>query len=273
MAMKIETRELQPILAETQSAEGYALGLNGVLKGYADEMKLSYLNSGTGATVKIGAGILLWQGKRIYTDSEGLSFDVPLQTASNQKYDIYLRIDMAQPDNVTAEYVATGAFPAGYVTDDLFNNFRNGVNYVLLGNFINTVTGIIQVTQTVGYAEIIIPPQTREVILWEGNAAEGATLELEDDPKNYAYLIMEMNFGQRIAIITALSGDYSVAYGSIYTMDDTKFVTNALTITRVTDLTWKLTFGRTIGHMFDGNHNAKSARGMVRLIGVGWRNF
>lgn len=166
MACNVETLAGKPILSEVADAGAYGSRLEGYIIGYRNECKLSYI----GSTLTMGSGVIVLNGKRIIIDDEGISVDIPVEPSGTNTYWAFLKIDMAAGKG-TLEY-ADSTNPPGFVQDDLFLNPTNGVHWLEAGVFINSTTGITDLTN-------LLKSLTGVTELFFGKAAVGQTIDLK----------------------------------------------------------------------------------------------
>lgn len=167
MGCKVETKTGELIKAETSYASAYGAQMKGYIQGYKGECGVSFSGGGT---IYVDSGFIVWDGKNIQIDDDGLQYKLEPETGPDKTYYVFLVIDMKSGDGKLAVEDSTN--PPGFVQDDLFLNYADGVCWILIGDVINTDTGL-------NGSERTIKPLTGAEKLFEGNAAIGNTIDLK----------------------------------------------------------------------------------------------
>lgn len=145
MATFIETKSNQIIVDQAVASGDYINLSDGYIPKYGSEFNLTF----SGTQLYIGTGMLTQNGVKVINDAP-LTVEVGTSTSAVTKK-VYLKIDMANPTNVTAVVSAsTTTLPRA----DIFSLYANGVANVLIGTFTLNSGGVSGVSKYIEKASV-----------------------------------------------------------------------------------------------------------------------
>lgn len=138
MANYIETKSTKPILSRVSYVGEYAYDVFGYVGGYLNDLNISHKNN----EIIVASGLIAVDGKRIVINDE-MSITLPYESGGGMmEYNLFLKVNMATPDNLSLVTSVIYANPSDYRNDDLFLNYDNGIKFIKLATIVNSSAGI-----------------------------------------------------------------------------------------------------------------------------------
>lgn len=138
MANYIETKSTKPILSRVSYVGEYAQDVYGYVEGYLNNLEITQKNN----NIIVSSGLIAVDGKRIVINDE-MSVSLAYESGGGMmEYNLFLKVNMATPDNLSLVTSVIYANPSDYRNDDLFLNYDNGIKFIKLATIVNSSAGI-----------------------------------------------------------------------------------------------------------------------------------